>query len=215
MSTTTTVSFVVRNLRPGLCRGAVRPHAQTGDAEIRGELQVGVAIAHHEAARLVERIGRHIVPHHADVRFATAAIFPLEVRTDEDSLELDALRREERHYEAMRGCEFLVGQTRSTQPVLIGDHDERKTGAFQFEQRRNDAGHQADFLQAIHLFVRRLFIQRTVAIQEKDPPARIAGGRARDGGRCTGVHSRSTAASSASFCARVPTEIRSDLGNAG
>ncbi len=67
----------------------------------------------------------------------------------------------------MRALEILPRKAGGSQSVLIGDHDEGEARRLELEQRRNDAGHEADLLQAVDLLVRRLFVQGAVAIQEQ------------------------------------------------
>ena len=43
-----------------------------------------------------------------------------------------------------------------------------KPARFKLEQRRNDAGHEADLLQAVDLLVGGLLVQGAVAIEEQD-----------------------------------------------
>src|SRR5258707_15865603 len=95
--------------------------------------------------------------------------------------------------------ELICGQEFRAQAILVGDHHERESGPFQIEQRGNDAGQQLDFLQAVHLLVGRLFVQRAVTVQKQHAQA---------------AHAASTLKSSASFCGRVPTETRSEFGSA-
>src|SRR6266700_5465294 len=99
----------------------------------------------------------------------------------------------------MRVFEFIFGQGFRAQAVLIGDHHEGESGAFQIEQRGNDAGQQLDLLQAVHLLIGRFFVQSAVTVQKQHAHA---------------AHAASTLKSSASFCARVPTETRSEFGSA-
>src|ERR1700675_5062501 len=99
----------------------------------------------------------------------------------------------------MRLFEFISGQEFRAQAVLVGDHHERESGPLQIEQRGDDAGQQLDFLQAVHLLIGRLFVQSAVTVQKQHAQA---------------AHSASTLKSSASFCARVPTETRSEFGSA-
>src|SRR5258705_9096135 len=119
---------------------------------------------------------------------------------DEHRFKLDALRMEQIQNEAMRGLEGLARKARRPQPVLIGDHDKGEARALQIQQRRHDARHQTDLCQAVYLLVGSFLVQRAVAVEEQDAP---------------GAHARSTQRSSASFCARVPTETRSECGSAG
>ncbi len=70
----------------------------------------------------------------------------------------------------MRALEILLRKTRSSESVLIGDHDEGEARRFEVEQRRHDSGHEANLLQTVYLFVRRLFVQGAVAVQEQDSP---------------------------------------------
>src|ERR1700693_3685057 len=99
----------------------------------------------------------------------------------------------------MRLFEFISGQEFRAQAVLVGDHHERESGAFQIEQRGDDAGQQLDFLQAVHLLIGRFFVQSAVTVQKQHAQS---------------AHAASTLNSSASFCARVPTETRSEFGSA-
>src|ERR1700722_13733900 len=100
----------------------------------------------------------------------------------------------------MCGIELLVRQSRSAQAVLIRDHDECEARVFQSEQGRHHAGNEANFLEIVYLFVRRFLVQSTVAIHKYDTSA---------------VHADPRLLSNASFCARVPTEMRKECGSAG
>ena len=91
------------------CGAPSKAHPQALDAEIRREFQVRVAIADHEAARLVDRrCACEEFLHHAELGLAAGAVLALEMRADEHRLELDALRGEQLQDEAMRVLEALA-----------------------------------------------------------------------------------------------------------
>jgi len=102
--------------------------------EVRRELHIRVPIAHHEAARGVECASREILPHHPGL-VCGIRIVPLEMRTDEYFIELDALRREQLQDEPVGRFEFLPGKTGGPQSILVGHHDEPEPGALQVQQR--------------------------------------------------------------------------------
>ena len=55
--------------------------------------------------------------------------------------------------EPVRALEGSCGKARRAQAVLVGDHDEAEARPLEVEQRGDDAGHQADLLQAVDLLV--------------------------------------------------------------
>src|ERR1700689_4298463 len=137
---------------------------------------------------------------HTKFRLATGAVLAFEMRAEKHRFEFDSLRAEQIQNKALRDVEGLARKARCPQPVLIGDYHKSEAGAFQFQQRRNDAGHQADLCQAVYLLVRDLFVQCAVAIEEQD---------------ASRAHATPTQRSNVSFCARVPTETRNECGSAG
>ena len=110
----------------------MQPYAQALHAQIRRKFHVRVAVSDHVAALDVDRVERKEVLHHAGLRFAAGAILALEMRTEIDRLEFDALRSEQLQDEAVREIEALLRKTHGPQPVLVRDHDECETCALQF-----------------------------------------------------------------------------------
>src|SRR5882757_431329 len=197
---TSRAQYALRDCRPRFLFGTGRAHPQALYPEIGGKFEIGIPVADHVAVRLVHGIGLDIILDHAGLRFAAGAVLALEVRTDENGVEFYALRGEQRQDELVRRVELFAGQAGCAESILIGDHHEGEARALQVQQCREDARHQPDLFQAVHLFVGRFFVESAVAVQEHYARAR---------------HAAATLASSASFCARVPTEIRSEFGSAG
>src|SRR5579859_4499013 len=146
---------------------------------------------------------------HADLGLAALAAVVSEVRTHEDRIEDDALGCEQLEDEVMGAPEGLARQARRAETVLIGHHHEAVAGAPELDERGNHARHQPHFLEAVDLLVGGLAVEGAVAIQEQDARA------AADAAACAAAHAPSRLSSRASFCARLPTEILSDVGSAG
>ncbi len=66
----------------------------------------------------------------------------------------------------MRLLEAGAGVRVGAQAILVGHDDQPESVAGQFLQRRKHAGHEADLLQAVDLFVRRFLDQGAVVINE-------------------------------------------------
>src|SRR6202171_1263685 len=160
---------------PGLVRTAPQAYLQALKAQILGKFHIRVAVADHVAACLVDGMGREKFLHHADLGFAAGTVLALEVRTDAHRFELDSLGTEKLQDESVSALEILLRKTRSSESVLIGDHDEREARRFELEQRRHHSGHEANLLQTVYLFVRRLLVQGAVAIQKQYSPAAQVG----------------------------------------
>ena len=114
-------------------------------------------------------VSRHVILDELRAGLAARAAVRLEVRADEHGVELDTLRAEGLEHEVVRArrsaaCGKLVG----AEPVLIRDHHEPVAAALQLRERREDAGHEAHFLEAVDLLVCGLLDQRAVAIDEQD-----------------------------------------------
>ena len=90
---------------------------------------------------------------------------------------------------------FSLGRLGVPSPSWLVTMTKAKPARFKFQQRRHDSRHQADLLQAVHLLVGRFLVEGAVPVQKQRAPA---------------AHAASRLSSSASFCMRVPTEMRSD-----
>ena len=187
---------------------AVQADPQALHAEIRGEFHVRVAVADHEAAGLVD------VLRPRGIR-APCRVFGLrqsqssrrkcgQMHTASNSMPCEA---EQLQNEPVGALESLLRKARGPQSVLIRDHDEGEARGLELEQRRHDAGHEADLLQAVDLLVRRSLRSRC----RRDPGTKSAVRSC----RLRPCRAAPTQCSKASFCARVPTETRSERGSAG
>ena len=123
---------------PALGAGAaVHADAKSGDADVARELEIRVAIAHHETARAIDRVVLQVFLDQAELGLAaTADILVQEVRADEHGLEVDTLRGEQIEHEPVRAIESLLRQGRRAQAVLVRDHHQTEARPLQGEQRR-------------------------------------------------------------------------------
>ena len=154
----------------------------------RGELEVRVAIADHEAARGVDGVSPKVFLDHAELGLAAAAALALEVRADEYGLELDPLRGEQLEHEPVRSLESLGRQTRRAEPVLVGDHDQLRIPPARGRAAPGSPRAAADLVEPVDLLVRRLLDQRAVAIDEQNSSRRSLGRlQARDQGVVLGA----------------------------
>jgi len=110
------------------------------------------------------------------------------VRTHQHRLEVDAL-----------GAEGLEDELlcRAAESVLVRDHDEAVTTARGFRERGEHPGHEAHPGEALERALGGLLDERAVPVDEQS----------------RGAHRH--ASSNRSFCAAVPTVIRSDCGSPG
>jgi hypothetical protein len=156
----------LRDRRPALRGRAVHTDAQSFNADVARELEIGVAIAHHEAACGLDRIVLQVFLHQAELRLAATAGLVQEMRTDEHRIEDDSLRGEQVEREPVRAIESILRQGRRTQAVLVRHHHQAEPRPLEHDQRRDDMRQQADFLQAVDALIRRLLDERAVAIDE-------------------------------------------------
>ena len=112
----------LRDRGPALRCGAVDADAQSVDADVARELEIRVAIAHHEAAGGIDRMTLQIFLDQAELRLAASAGIVQEVRADEHGIEVDTLRGEQLEREPVGAIEGLLRQGRRAQPVLVRDH---------------------------------------------------------------------------------------------
>src|SRR6185295_20382411 len=112
------------NRRPALGSRAVATHAEAANTEVARELEVGVAIANHRARCQVHGLLTHVRLHELRLRLAALAVVGLEMRANEDRIELDALRAEGFQYEVVSRVELVPGKARRAETVLIRDHHE-------------------------------------------------------------------------------------------
>src|ERR1700677_1671507 len=188
------------NRGPAVLDGTVDEDPQSRDTEFVGELEVGVAVADHEAACGVEGMNSNVFLDHAELRLAAPAVLMLVVRTHEYGVEVDSLAGEQVEHEPMRLFEVLGRQTRRAEPILVGHHDELQARPPKLDQRGYHPGHQFDLVEPVHFLVRRLLDQCAVAIHEHDSLS---------------THAASRLDINASFWARVPTVILNESGSAG
>jgi len=143
--------------------GVARIDPDPGHAEIARQLEVGVAIADHNAGLSIDGVAGEKLVHEPGLRFAAAAAVARPVWADEDLEELDALRGEQLHDEVLYRAEICVGKARRTQSVLVADHHEFVAGRLKAVQGRHHAWHQRDFVEAVDLLILRFEDQRAVA----------------------------------------------------
>ncbi len=164
------------DMRPGFVRVALQAHLEAPYPQVRGELHVGVAVADHVAAPLVDGLRGEEGLHHAEPGLAAAAVVALEMRADEHRLEPDSLRGEQLEDEPVDELEFLPRKGLGSEAVLIRHHDEGEARGLEREQGRHDSGMRRTFSRlsicssAVSLSICSSavsLVQGAVAIQEQ------------------------------------------------
>ena len=162
----------VRDGRPGFLGLAAQGDSQALNAEIGGEFQVRFAVADHEAVRLIDVMAPQKCPTMPSFGLRQAQFSRLKCgqrNTASNSIPCELNRSKIKRCARSKDLARKVARPQS---VLIRDHDKGEAGAFQFQQRRDDAGHQADLRQTVYLLVGHLFVQRAVAVEEQDAASR-------------------------------------------
>jgi hypothetical protein len=86
----------------------VPPYAQAAHAQVRRELEIRVAIPHDRAAGEIYAAHANVLLHETDIGLATGAAVGLEMRADENRIELDSLRAQRLQNEPLRPLEVRL-----------------------------------------------------------------------------------------------------------
>ena len=189
------IEQLVRDLAPA---HAMRAHAEAAYAEVRGKLQVGLAIADHRRGGTAPAVVGQVMTQHADARLARVEALVRKAAVDQHLMETDALRSEDAQQQVVRATEIGLGKTVGAQAILVAHHHQFMAGCDEPLQRGDHARQQRELFVAVDLLVGRLLDQATVAIEEKD----LAGSHARP-------RSEASTANTRSFSSGVPMVMRS------
>src|SRR5690606_8381660 len=197
----------------------LRAQLEAADAQVGGELQVGLAVANHGRGVEVDAAVAQVVLHQAEPGLARGRVVGGPAAVDQDLAEHDALALEYLQHEVVGAVETLAWIGLAAQPVLVADDPELEAGVAQLQHGRDHAAHEAQLLVGVDLEIRGFLDQGAVAIDEQDPgghqrpppPAAspIPGGTAVDGRRADSTDS------TRAFCSGVPMVMRRASPSAG
>ena len=164
------IQQLVRQRRPA---EAERPHAEAAHTEVRGKLQVGLAITRHGRCRAAPAVVGKVVPQHADARLARVLALVREAAVDQHFAKADALRGEDAQQQFVRPGEMRFRETVGAQSILVCHHHQLVASHNETLQRGDHARQQRQLFIAVDLLVGRLLDQAAVTIDEEDLAAHV------------------------------------------
>ena len=142
--------------------------AQAADAEVGGQLDIGLPVADHEGGWPVPGSVAQIVEHQAGLGLAAVATVGRGVRAHAHGLEHDALRAEHADEQVLQGPELLLAEARGAEAVLVGHHNEGVADVAQLAERGDDVRLKGELVEPVDLEVGGLVDEGAVAVEEED-----------------------------------------------
>src|SRR6056297_302501 len=109
-----------------------------------------------------------VVQQHAYPRLAVRRLLGRQAGIDVDGVETNPLKGQNLQQEIVGPLKVGFRESVGSEAVLIGHHDEAEAGLLESEQRRNRAGHEAQLVKSIDLFVFGFLDQAAVPVDEKN-----------------------------------------------
>ena len=144
------------------------PELEAADAEVVGELQVGLTVADHRGVVKVDAAVAQVVLHQAEAWLARRRIVGGPAAVDQHLAEHDALALEHLQHEIVGTVEARARICLAAEAVLVADDHEFEPGIAQLQQRRDHAADETQLVVGVDLEVGRLLDQGAVAVDEED-----------------------------------------------
>src|SRR5690606_24423681 len=192
----------------------LRAQLEAADAEVAGELEIGLAVADHGRAVEVDAAVAQVVLDQPQGRLARGRVVGRPAAVHQHLAERDALAFEDLQHQVVGAVETCARIAVGAQPVLVADDHELEAGVAQLQHRRDHAPDEAELVIGVDLEVFRLLDQGAVAVDEEDPgghqghPSAAAGAAPIPTVPALPGEGRK-ADSTRSFCSGVPMVMRS------